>query len=323
MQSNQNKFNDNVVWRADELWRHQFTRHPWSDDQIAELTLKSAYGSTTVSHILQQAAQQLESGCGVFLASGLLPDTLEEQLAVFEKVYRQIGTPISQSTNGERLFKVQNEALSEHDARVRGPNTRRALSFHSDRCDVIGFFCIRQAIYGGENLLVSSIAVHETMQEERPDLLAELYRPYYWKRHTIDQGNQRPWYQLPVFAPYKGRFMANIMRVLILRAHQSDQCPDLTQSQLEALDYLEATARRPDHHVRFHQKPGDMLFLNNYVVLHSRTEFNDSDDRDKRRLLLRVWLSTPNSRELDPVFAPLYGATGAGELRGGIHPAIK
>ena len=40
-------------------------------------------------------------------------------------------------------------------ARSRGPNTRKRLSFHTDRTDVIAFLCLRQAKAGGENDVVS------------------------------------------------------------------------------------------------------------------------------------------------------------------------
>ena len=35
----------------------------------------------------------------------------------------------------------------------------------------------------------------------------------------------------------------------------------------------------------------------------------------------RVWLSMPNSRPIDPMFAGNYGATEAGAIRGGMQAA--
>ena len=62
-----------------------------------------------------------------------------------------------------------------------------------------------------------------------------------------------------------------------------------------------------------------MLFFNNFVTLHRRSEFTDSPDPELRRHLLRIWLSVPNSRPLDPLFAGNYGATAAGAVRGGMR----
>ena len=38
---------------------------------------------------------------------------------------------------------------------------------------------------------------------------------------------------------------------------------------------------------------GDMQFVNNYVVLHSRTSYVDNAEEARKRHLLRLWLRTP------------------------------
>jgi hypothetical protein len=43
-----------------------------------------------------------------------------------------------------------------------------------------------------------------------------------------------------------------------------------------------------------------MQFLNNYVVLHSRTAFEDFPEPERKRHLLRLWLTAPNGRKLSP-----------------------
>jgi hypothetical protein len=41
-------------------------------------------------------------------------------------------------------------------------------------------------------------------------------------------------------------------------------------------------------------EPGDLQFLNNRTVLHGRTEFEDDDRLDRKRLMLRLWLAMPD-----------------------------
>jgi len=89
--------------------------------------------------------------------------------------------------------------------------------------------------------------------------------------------------------------------------------------QIEALDYLECVAGEPEMHVRFSQVPGDILFLNNWVTFHRRTEFDDHEDPALKRHLLRIWLSVPNSRPIDLLFESNFGSTDAGALRGGMR----
>ena len=73
-------------------------------------------------------------------------------------------------------------------------------------------------------------------------------------------------------------------------------------------------------HVQFRQERGDLLLVNNWVNFHRRYELEDHEDLRLRRHLLRIWLAVPNSRPLNPVFIDNYGATGAGEIRGGMQP---
>lgn len=44
-------------------------------------------------------------------------------------------------------------------------------------------------------------------------------------------------------------------------------------------------------------RPGAMQFLNNHVTLHSRTEYVDHPEPERRRDLIRLWLSTDQNRQ--------------------------
>lgn len=62
--------------------------------------------------------------------------------------------------------------------------------------------------------------------------------------------------------------------------------PDCTPAQVEALDAVEATARK--HSLTLDVRPGDIAFVNNWAMLHSRTAFRD--DEEHVRYLVRIWL---------------------------------
>ncbi len=327
-----------AAWRGEELlsradWQHDLAEHEIQELKQAlaavntrQLTLEDItaedFPLPTLSLRLRAAQESLEKGCGSFFLRGWPVDehSLEDNRRLFWGVSRHLGMPISQSAGGARLFHVEDSGFQKGDARARGPNTRKGLSFHCDRCDVIGFLCVRQAKTGGENCLVSSVTVHNTLLKRRPDLLAELYRPWYYKTHNVDVANDDPWCRQPIFAIERGHFVGYVLRVLIDRAYQMPELPDMTPLQREALDYLDAVCADPSLHYRFRQRPGDMLFINNFTNFHSRTEFQDHEEAERRRLLLRIWLSVPNSRPLPAAFAGSFGRTEAGALRGGIHP---
>ena len=265
--------------------------------------------------------ETLEIGPGALMLRGFPVERFDcdGARAAFQVWCAQLGTLLSQNEKGEAVFDVANAGFADSDPRMRGPNTNKKLSFHTDRCDVIAFLCWRQARAGGENELVSSMHLYNEIGKRRPDLLEILMQPFVYKRHTVDLGNERPYCEQPIFSFRDGFFACSFLRVLINRAHADPELPDLSSKQIEALDFLEEVANEPVQSGRFRQEPGDILLLNNWITLHRRSAFEDHEDPEERRRLFRIWLSMPNSRPIDPNFEANFGATGAGELRGGFR----
>lgn len=274
---------------------------------------------------LARIQESLENGSGAVLLRGWPAGEVdvESNRRVHWGISRHLGTPVSQSVEGEKIFQVQNRGYQPNDPRDRGPSSSRALRFHSDRCDVLGFLCVRPARSGGDSFLVSTPTIHDEILARRPELLEELYGNWYYKTHNVDRANSEPWCHQPIFARVDGRFVAYLLRVLVDRAYELPELPDMTPTQREALDLVDELCADPAFHARFRQETGDVLFANNFTTLHSRSEFEDHPDPDRRRLILRIWLSVPNSRRLPPELAGTFGATEPGALRGGIHPPAE
>ncbi len=306
-------------------WRQQLT----SDEVFDIRGLQFPHEATLAESIVLPAAlgtrmaaiqHDLEQGSGAVMLKGFPVDNLSEEHArkVFRLLSQHVGTPVSQSAEGELVFSVRDEGFAENDPRARGPNTRKKLSFHTDRCDVIAFLCLKQARVGGDNEVVSSMTLYNEILRQRPDLLAELMKPYWYQRHNVDLGNEKSCCRQPIFSFHDGHFAGSFLRVLIERAYQNPDIGPMPEPQREALDLLETIACDPALHARFRQEPGDILFLNNWVTFHRRTEFEDDPNPKQKRHILRIWLSVPNSRPLHPLFKDNYGATEAGALRGGM-----
>jgi hypothetical protein len=70
----------------------------------------------------------------------------------------------------------------------------------------------------------------------------------------------------------------------------------------------------PVQHVRDQAAdPGDMQFLNNHVILHRRTEYEDHPEPERRRDLVRLWLDASTT----PLTRTSHGDPGPAELRRG------
>ncbi|MFT7642289.1 MAG: hypothetical protein ACI9G1_004046 [Pirellulaceae bacterium] len=325
-----------AVWRGAEL----MSRDDWTlcltEKHLEELdsALQSTFDTPcdsigphnfvlpTLGAALLRVQNDLENGSGATMIRGFPSGQYSQDQVerIFFGMMSHVGTAVSQSAKGERMFHVRDEGFGENDPKARGPNTSKGLSFHTDRCDVISFLCLRQAKSGGANQIVSSPKLYNEILQRRPDLLAELVQPFYYKRHNVDTANQRSYCLQPIFSIYDGHFAANLLRVLIDRAYAMPDVPDMTLQQREALDFVQEVAEDESIHVTFRQVEGDILLLNNWLTLHRRSAFEDHQQLELRRHLLRIWLSVPNSRPLAPAFEANYGATAAGALRGGMRP---
>lgn len=262
----------------------------------------------------------LEHGCGVANIRGIPTDTfsMEELRWILWGIGAHLGTAVSQNKAGEFFAEVRDygEQLGRPDS--RGYRTASSLRFHTDRCDVVALLCARQCKTGGDSRIVSTPAIHNAMLDRRPDLLEELFGPYHHSRQSEEVPGELPYYVNPIFGVHNGRFSSQYSRSYIESAQKFNRTPRLRREQDEALDLLAALAEELCMQTRM--EPGDIQLLNNHVTYHSRTSIVDYEEEHMKRLVYRLWLSMPESRELPETYDVLWGPTAAGALRGGVTP---
>jgi hypothetical protein len=66
-------------------------------------------------------------------------------------------------------------------------------------------------------------------------------------------------------------------------------------------------------------EPGDLQFVINRLIYHSRTDFEDHAEPDRKRHVMRMWLATPASRPLPEVWLESYGSIEPASVRGGVR----
>lgn len=230
--------------------------------------------------LAERAKAALEAGPGLVVIRGWpIMDWPEEQIDLLCYTFGSlIGTP-----------RTQKAGLV-----TTGENSRRGmddqgLAFHTDRGGppgpphLLGLLCLRAAVRGGESLLVSGHAVHDRLLKERPDLLAELYEDFHFGAGTVSNFDR----VYPVFEWRAGRLRVQYNRHWIERGQEAAGKP-LTSGAVAALDAFDGILADRDMVLRFPLRPGDLLLVNNDVVLHGRTAFTE-DPRGRRRLA-RIWL---------------------------------
>ena len=73
--------------------------------------------------------------------------------------------------------------------------------------------------------------------------------------------------------------------------------------ELAALDFLDSLAYDPAIHLDMDLQLGDMQLCNNLTILHSRTGFEDWPEPERRRHMIRLWLTFRERRPLADGFA--------------------
>ncbi|PXW25755.1 TauD/TfdA family dioxygenase [Paraburkholderia caballeronis] len=258
---------------------------------------------------LKRLRVELEEGSGVMFLRGLEIDDygLEGTRTVYWGIGAHLGVGLAQNPRGDLLVNVRDEGGDPYlDPTQRGYHTAQRLPFHNDQGDVVGLLCFRSAKAGGLSCICSAAAIHDKMLDTRPDLVEALYGPFYADVRGEEPAGRKPYYVEPRFAVFNGRFYAQHGPTYIRSAQRFPEVPRLTGQQLEAMDMIDTLAASEEFRVDMDFRPGDLQFLNNHLVLHSRTTFEDFAQPELKRHLLRLWLCTPYYKEIPPFFKDRY-----------------
>src|SRR5208282_2967822 len=150
------------------------------------------------------------------------------------------------------------------------------------------------------------------------DLAAALYDDVWRSRFGEEDATDASSYPLPLWGVEGGKFTSHYSRTFVEAAQRrpASEVPRLGAAQEAALDMLHELAEELSFEMTF--APGDIQFVNNHVIYHARTAFEDDAGLGADRLLLRLWLAVPNSRALPEGHEVLWRSTAPGSLRGGI-----
>ena len=69
----------------------------------------------------------------------------------------------------------------------------------------------------------------------------------------------------------------------------------LSKLQQASLQSLEEISKEENNTLSYDLQPGDIVFFDNHRILHGRTVFEDYEDENKRRFLLRTWIKFDSS----------------------------
>ena len=205
------------------------------------------------------------------------------------------------------------------DPSARGYQVRIALPFHTDTStDLLALLCYRTAKEGGDSALAPLQTIYNEVLARRPDLVDTYYQAFNFDCRDEEHPDGGPFYSRAAASVRAGKLSLRHNSGYAKSAQRHESCPRLTEAQREVMDRIDRLSF--DEEIRFdvQLEEGDMLFLNNYQVMHARTAFEDWEEPERRRHLMRLWLATPGGRPVPQGLIERYGALGPGGRPAGI-----
>ncbi len=285
---------------------------------LSEIT-QANFPLTHFNQHLQHLKEKLLTGVGVELIRGFPSEAYSTEFVatIFCGIGAYLGSARSQNAQGHLLGHVRDIGVDATDVTTRIYQTSVRQTFHTDSTDVVGLMCLRAAKQGGESLLVSVETLYNKMQQQRPDLVPLLFDVVATDRRGEVPAGEKPYFEIPVLSWFEELLTVQYQRQYVDSAQRFPEAPRLTGKHIEALDYFDTLANDPELHLTMQLQPGDMQFVYNHSQLHDRTDFVDWPEPEKRRHLLRLWLSIEGDRPLPECFRARYGSIEIGN-RGGI-----
>ncbi|MDF5757728.1 TauD/TfdA family dioxygenase [Spongiactinospora sp. TRM90649] len=237
--------------------------------------------------------ERLEIGAGYTVVRGLplgTRYTAEQASRIHWAIARHVGQIVPQDREGALVRLL---ADAHHPAQRGGTYASKAgAPFHTDPTDVVGYLCLSPARSGGARVVASAATIYNALVREHPEWLDLVYREYATDWEGAEPPGEPGWSARPIFSYVGDALTCSLATKRIMSAMRFEEVPRLSAEEMTCLMYLESLLRRPGTAVHVTLRAGDMEFVGNHTVIHSRTGFvDDPVDPEHQRRLQRLWIS--------------------------------
>ncbi|CEH11697.1 hypothetical protein CBOM_07106 [Ceraceosorus bombacis] len=296
------------VWSEREIEALEKASVAWRDSgkSLTEIERASFVLPDWLAADLTAIRYRILHGVGFYLFKGLPVQRwgIELTAIAYLGIGTHLGNTVSQNNKGHFLGHVK--SLDGADPtkidKVRIYKTTARQFFHTDSSGgLVGLCCLQTAQEGGESDIVSSQAIWNDLQANRPDVAETLASNiWYFDRKGEQSKGERPFYIQPIFSLVRGQPIERLSARFdpyyiksVQRHVDAGLMPPVSEEQKEAMQVLEETANKLALHMEL--EIGDVQLVSDQHVFHARTAYVDRAPPEPRRHLLRLWLSTPSS----------------------------
>lgn len=285
------KKNDDWIWNLTKIEIEELKNavNKTRDKKLTRIN-RVDFDLPNLAHRLEKLVDEVRNGRGFVVLRGLPVSEMsnEEVFRTHWGIGSHLGIAISQNSFGDMLGHVYDEKPDPSEISPRGYRTNQLLRFHTDRADMVSLLCLRKALSGGESSISSSMSIYNAILKNHPEYLPILSRGYL-HAHAEDVGLDKP-KRLPVFHEKNGVLSCRLNRGPIEHSHLRANIP-ITAEEARALVAFDFYAEHPDYRLDMLLLNGDIQFVNNYRIVHSRKAFTDGDKEQDRRHMVRLWLN--------------------------------
>jgi alpha-ketoglutarate-dependent taurine dioxygenase len=225
----------------------------------------------------------------------------EEAQAIYWLLSSMVARPVAQKLDGTMIYNVWDtgkQALP--GSGVRPDSTNIEIRFHIDNAynttppEFVGLLCLRTAKSGGISRVLSFHTVYNRLLAQHRELLPRLYRPFWFDRQREFFPGEPETFFAPVFED--GEELRARFSVHQINSGYAMKGEPVDNEGAAALAAMLEVFEDPALAIDFEFAPGEIQFVDNRTLGHSRTEYEDHPEPERRRHLIRLWLRDQGRR---------------------------
>ena len=237
--------------------------------------------------------EAIKSGLGFVVLRGLPVEEwgVQKSSMAYWAIGHYLGFPGAQNPQDELLGHVVDYGEETDNPIVRRYRTTGNIDFHCDAADAVGLLCLATAKRGGQSRIVSSVSVFNEIYKQAPELIPRLFEPIALDLRDEEPEGMPGYFMLPPSCFSEENGLQTFYHSEYFRSAERHADISYDEQTHALLDLYDSLCARADLQLDMWLEPGDMQFISNHTIAHARTDYEDWPEPERKRHLLRLWLS--------------------------------